>query len=180
MPSTAPLLSSFSASHPQGTSWLHVAFLLRGRGQLDQSMPSHLVDGDADIQRPRQPACGRPVCSLVCRMFIALAITMRQLLFCLGVGDRTWWLQSAGRVKGEATKPSNWKSGAFEWAGLGDCLREAEAVPKCRSKERILHKWRVDCSVLLRSGGPFSCSVSAHGPAQLPSKPGLTCVHHRG
>lgn len=100
--------------------------------------------------------------------------------FFLGVGDRTWWLQSAGRVKGEASKPSNWKSGAFEWAGLGDCLGEAVAIPRCRSEERILHEWRVVCSVRLRSGGPFSCSVSAHGPAQLPSKPGLTCVHHRG
>lgn len=175
-----PLSLAPFQSHPQGTSWLHVAFLLRGHGQLDQSMPCHLVDGNADMQRPGQPACGRPVCSLVCRMFIALAIPMRQLLFLLGVGDRTWWLQSAGRVKGEATKPSNWKSGTFEWAGLGDCLREAVAIPRCRSEERILHEWRVVCSVRLRSGGPFSCSVSAHGPAQLPSKPGLTCVHHRG
>lgn len=86
MSSTAPLLSSFSASHPQGTSWLHVTLPLRGHGQLDQDMPCHLVDGDADIQWPGQPACGRSVCSLVCRMFIALAITMRQLLFFWGWG----------------------------------------------------------------------------------------------
>lgn len=72
----------------------------------------------------------------------------------LGDGVRTWWLKPAGKLKSQATQPTAWKSRAFEWSELGDCLREVEAVLRCRSGERNLYEWSIACGAGVKTWWP--------------------------